>query len=198
MPGQSLTPILRRDDQRAAWERRGPGGHGRKASISRNPQHVHELDWLTEQAGASDDFFDLADGGAELVGAGMGVGSFGTGAAGWPHVHPATPRHAIYPPSPQHPHGFSLIVDGSGNPLSGPLPFVMPPPPPPQSAMRSALDQRESDFAALYTPLQPNPYGSPAHQPPPTFAPPQNPSHSQSLLRSLHRPRSRDVENWAP
>ena len=211
MPGQSLTPILRRDDQRAAWERRGPGGHGRKASISRNPQHVHELDWLTEQAGTSADVIELADSSAELVGAGMGVGSFGTNAAGWPHVHPATPRHAIYPPSPQHPHGFSLIVDGSGNPLSGPqpLPYMMPPP---QPAMRSALDQREgasalrariadvpgADFAMLYQPLQPQPYASPAHQQSPTFAPPQNPSHSQSLLRSLHRPRSRDLENWAP
>ena len=120
----------------------------------------------------------------------MGVGSFGTGAGvGWPHIHPAT-RHAIYPPSPQHPHGFSLIVDGSGNALSGPqpIPFMIPPP---QPAMRS--DQ--SDFAMLYQPLQPQPYASPAQPPPSTFAPP---SHSQSLLRSLHRPRSRDVENWAP
>lgn len=49
IPGQSVTPVLRREDQRLAWEARDPNlsSHARRQSVSR---HNPGLDLLTEQA----------------------------------------------------------------------------------------------------------------------------------------------------
>ena len=88
--GQSMTPVLRRDDQREAWERRQQTGNGdlsRKISISR---HHPALDLLTQQAE-------------------MGYRPGG----GYPVMkaqQPYSPQHAQQP--------FSVVVDSQGRQIA--------------------------------------------------------------------------------